>query len=56
MQQVVNADHGFAWPFGEIPQSIKNLVKEGLVRPFHFPTPRGLTGFYKVSQGDYKWL
>jgi predicted O-methyltransferase YrrM len=55
MHQIENADHGFAWPFGEIPLPMEELVKSGQLRPFHFPTPRGLTGFYKVSKDDYKW-
>lgn len=55
MHQIPNADHGFAWPFGEIPAKIKEWVKDGDLRPFHFPTPRGLTGFYKPSSSDYKW-
>lgn len=55
MHQIPNEEHGFAWPFGAIPQGMKALVAGGKLRPFHFPTPRGLTGFYKVSEKDYKW-
>lgn len=55
MHQIENADHGFAWPFGEIPQFIKEKVAKDELRPIHFPTPRGLTGFYKVHPDDYKW-
>lgn len=55
MHQIPNEEHGFAWPFGEIPQQIKDWVKNDVLRPFHFPTPRGLTGFYKVHKEDYKW-
>lgn len=55
MHQIPNEDHGFAWPFGIIPNEIKMLVKDGKLRPLHFPTPRGLTGFYKPSVEDYKW-
>lgn len=54
MHQIDN-EHGFAWPYGEIPKSMQELVKSGQLRPFHFETPRGLTGFYKVHQNDYKW-
>lgn len=56
MHQIPNEEHGFAWPYGKIPQEITNWVKDGQLRPFHFPTPRGLTGFYKVSSDDYKWV
>jgi len=56
MQQVENKEHGFAWPYGKIPEAMLNLVKVGALRPFHFFTPRGLTGFYKVSDLDYKWI
>lgn len=55
MHQIPNADHGFAWPFGKIPKPMQELVKSGQLRPFHFPTPRGLTGFYKPSKKDYNW-
>lgn len=50
-----DGSHEFAWPFGKIPQMIEDLVKEGKLRPFHFTTPRGFTGFYKEHEGDYKW-
>lgn len=43
------------WPYGPMPRVIKQLVVNGSLRPFHFETPRGLTGFYKVSEKDYKW-
>lgn len=56
MQQVENEEHGFGFPFGKIPSELKELVKNGVLRPFHFPTPRGLTGFYKVHPEDYDWL
>lgn len=55
MHQIPNEEHGFAWPYGEIPEEMAQLVKEGKLRPFHFPTPRGLTGFYKPSSEDYVW-
>ena len=44
-----------SWPFGDIPSIIKEWVKKDKLRPFHFSTPRGLTGFYKVHEGDFKW-
>lgn len=61
MHQIPSPDHaespynGFAWPYGQIPAKMKELVKSGLYRPIHFSTPRGLTGFYKVSDDDYLW-
>jgi len=55
MHQIENKDHGFAWPFGPIPEEMKYLIKRGHLVPFHFPTPRGLTGFYKPSKEDFKW-
>lgn len=55
MHQIPNEEHGFAWPYGPIPEAMKLLIKSGKLRPFHFSTPRGLTGFYKVSKSDYKW-
>ncbi len=55
MHQIENKDHGFAWPYGKIPEEMAGLVKAGLLRPFHFSTPRGLTGFYKPSKEDFIW-
>jgi len=55
MHQIPNADHGFAWPYGKIPKPMIELVRSGKLRPFHFSTPRGLTGFYKVSKDDFEW-
>lgn len=53
----VNTDHPEipSWPFGNIPNRMLELVKNGELRPFHFPTPRGLVGFYKVHPDDLKW-
>lgn len=55
MHQVPNDEHGFAWPWGPIPEQIKEWVKTGALRPIHFETPRGLTGFYKPHPADYVW-
>lgn len=55
MGQQPNPEHGFGWPFGELPPAIKWLVQKDVLRPFHFATPRGLTGFYKVHPEDYVW-
>lgn len=46
---------GFGWPFGIIPPEMKQLMTDGRIRPFHFGTPRGLSGFYKTHPLDYKY-
>ena len=53
----INTDHPEipSWPFGNIPAPMRELVKNGNLRPFHFPTPRGLVGFYKTHSEDIKW-
>ena len=56
MHQIPNEEHGFAWPFGPIPQFLNERVLDGSVKPFHLPTPRGLFGAYKVSKEDYKFI
>lgn len=55
MHQIDNEEHGFAWPYGKLPKEIIELVRSKKLRPFHFETPRGLTGFYKPNENDYKW-
>lgn len=55
MHQIENEEHGFAWPFGRLPLELERFVNTGKLRPFHFETPRGLTGFYKVHSKDYEW-
>lgn len=55
MHQIPNEEHGFAWPFGKLPEMLKGLVRGGRLRPMHFATPRGLTGFYKPHPDDYNW-
>lgn len=42
------------WPWGEVPDQIKQWVNDDHLRPFHFANPRGLTGFYKPHEGDWK--
>lgn len=44
-----------SWPFGDIPDTIREWVQKGELRPFHFTTPRGLSGFYRVHPGDHVW-
>lgn len=53
LQQIEVPNLGFAWPFGVIPDEMKKLMAEDKIRPFHFGTPRGLSGFYKVHHSDY---
>lgn len=55
LHQIPNEEHGFAWPFGIMPKHITDMVLGGSVSVFHLPTPRGITGFYKVSDLDYKF-
>jgi len=55
MHQIPNEEHGFAWPFGKIPVEMTNLVRNDRLRPMHYPTPRGFTGFYKPAKNDYVW-
>lgn len=52
----VNPDHPHikSWPFGDLPQQIKDWLKDGYLVKFNFPTPRGITCFYKAHSGDYK--
>jgi len=54
LSQQDNKELGFAWPFGKLPDDINGLIKDDKVRPFHFGTPRGMSGFYKVHPEDYK--
>jgi len=53
----INPDHPEikSWPFGTIPSALEELVVGGKVKPFHFTTPRGLTGFYKPHPKDYNF-
>lgn len=52
-----NSDHPHlkSWPFGDMLPEIKEWVRLGELTPFTFGTPRGLTGFYKVHDDDYRW-
>lgn len=45
--------HEFAWPYGPLPQEIKDWMTAGDLVPWYFPNPRGLTGFRKAKKGDY---
>lgn len=55
MHQVENKEHGFAWPYGQIPKAMAALVRSDKLRPIHFQTPRGLTMFYKTNDVTYRW-
>lgn len=52
----INPDHPEMenWPWGTLSDQIKNWLKDRELVPFYFPTPRGLTGFYKNDPRDYK--
>lgn len=54
----VNPDHPEieSWPFGNLPEEIKQWVREGKLRVIHFPNPRGMIGLYRVRRDEYKWL
>lgn len=53
MHQIPVEGHEWGWPYGKIPKEMDYLIKHGDLRPFHFPTPRGFTGFYKQHSGDH---
>lgn len=44
-----------SWPYGDLPEEIKQWLRSGELIKFHFNSPRGLTGLYKKHLGDYKW-
>lgn len=54
-QGYVNPDHPEieSWPFGNLPEQLKEWLKNGQLVKMHFPNPRGLTMFYKKHSGDY---
>jgi predicted O-methyltransferase YrrM len=51
----INSDHPEFkdWPFGTVPEQMKQWIKEDKLRPFSFPSPRGFVGFYKTNKEDY---
>lgn len=51
----INPDHPEFqdWPWGPVPETIKTLLKNQDLLPFHLPNPREMCGFYKKSSGDY---
>lgn len=52
-----NPDHPEfkSWPFGDLPAEIITMVGSSQLYPWHFNNARGLTGFYKPHNDDYKW-
>lgn len=46
---------GWGWPFGKLPDEIRDLMRTGKIHPFYFNTPRGISGFYKSHPLDYKY-
>lgn len=52
----LNPDHPEmkSYPYGDVPEEMANLIKDGNLRLFHFPTPRGITFFYKPKAEDYR--
>lgn|SRR3990167_7096386 len=52
----INPDHPDikSYPFGDIPPLMKELLQTGKLIKIHFPSPRGLTFFYKSRDDDYK--
>ena len=51
-----NPDHPEikSWPFGDLPIEIKNWLKDGDLVRFNLPSPRGMCGFYKPREDDYR--
>jgi predicted O-methyltransferase YrrM len=52
----VNPDHPLkpSWPFGDVPEEMKAMLKDGRLVKTNFPSPRGLTLFYKKHNDDYQ--
>lgn len=53
MHQIENEEHGFAWPYGPIPEEMRETIHEGNLVKVHFRTPRGFTMFYKRGADDF---
>ena len=51
-----NPDHPEmkSYPYGDLPDQIKEWLKTDQLRMVHFPTPRGLTFLYKPTEEDYR--
>ena len=52
----INPDHLDipSYPYGNLPEQIKEWLRTDKLRMIHFPSPRGLTFLYKTKEGDYK--
>jgi len=42
------------WPYGPVPEQMKDWLKDGELVKFHFRTPRGLSCFYKPGLDDFR--
>ena len=53
----INPDHPefLNWPYGPVPNELKQLLREDKLRVWSFPTPRDLVGLYKPTGKDYNW-
>ena len=53
----LNLDHPTItdWPFGPVPDRVRQLLKEHKLIPTHYPNPRSMTSFYKTRSDDYIW-
>lgn len=43
---------GHPSPFGKLPVAIENWIKDGELKPWYFPNPRGMVGFQKRKAGE----
>ena len=52
VQGNINPDHpNFpSWPYGNVPEEMKQLLKEGKLIRFHLPTPRDCAFFYSNNK------
>lgn len=51
----VNPDHPEfkSWPFGEVPQEMREFLETRKLMPFYFGGGRGMMGLYKTHKDDY---
>jgi predicted O-methyltransferase YrrM len=53
-QEVIEGHEPY-WPWGKLPEEIREWLRRGDLKPWHFPNPRGLVGFQKKKEGDYEF-
>lgn len=55
-EDIINPDHPEIrfWPWGELPDQIKEWLKTDKLRVIPLPTPRGMVMLYKTKESDYK--